>query len=66
MYVSSMGVLYDYFSAPDDAAAAAVIDRVGGPGAPEAVPPTEVARFGGEFTNRPFLSRGVPLSLIPA
>jgi hypothetical protein len=29
-----MGVLYDYFSAPSDEAAAATIDRVGGPGAP--------------------------------
>lgn len=45
MYVSGMGVLYDYFSAPDDAAAAAVIDRAGGPGAPEAASPNRGGLF---------------------
>jgi len=32
--MNRMGVLYDYFSAPSDQAAASTIDRVGGPGAP--------------------------------
>jgi hypothetical protein len=30
--MSSMGVLYDYFSAPSDEAASATINRIGGPG----------------------------------
>ncbi len=39
-----MGVIYDYFSAPSDEAAASTIDRVGGPGSqsvllPAAEPP---------------------------
>ena len=41
-----MGVLYDYFSAPDDAAAAAVIDRDGGPGSTGLAAPTGSRIFG--------------------
>lgn len=46
-----MGVLYDYFAAPDDEAAAAVIDRVGGPGAPGS-PGSGTSRGGGLFRRR--------------
>ena len=41
-----MGVLYDYFSAPDDAAAAAVIDRDAGPGGTGAWAPSGGGFFG--------------------
>ena len=34
-----MGVLYDYFSAPSDEAAASTIDRVGGPGSQAVLAP---------------------------
>lgn len=43
-----MGVLYDYFSAPDDAAAAAVIDRDAGPSGSGASAPVG----GGFFARR--------------
>jgi hypothetical protein len=43
-----MGVLYDYFAAPSDEAAAATIDRLGGPGSQKvaAVPDSKPARRG--------------------
>lgn len=37
-----MGVIFDYFIAPDDGAAAAVIDRVGGPGSAGTSPARDV------------------------
>lgn len=46
-----MGVLYDYFAANDDAAAAALIDRQVGPAAPAAAA-TESGRRG-LFRRRP-------------
>lgn len=43
-----MGVLYDYFAAPSDEAAAATIDRLGGPGSQKvmAVPDAKTAKRG--------------------
>lgn len=38
-----MGVMFDYFAAPSDEAAAATIDRVGGPGSQTAVAAAPVA-----------------------
>src|SRR5262245_53317764 len=37
MYDRSMGVWFDYFAAPSDDAAAAMIDAVGGPGGARAI-----------------------------
>lgn len=45
-----MGVLFDYFIAPNDSAAAAVIDQVGGP---SAAPVSKPSRFGGLLGRRP-------------
>ncbi|MGU3644840.1 hypothetical protein ACLBXX_07700 [Microbacterium sp. C23T] len=39
-----MGVMFDYFAAPNDEEAAATIDRPGGPAQPEVVPQASPAR----------------------
>ncbi|MFC5727951.1 MULTISPECIES: hypothetical protein [Nocardioides] len=46
-----MGVLFDYFAAPDDADAAATIDRIGGPAKPGTAAPLPARR--GLFRRSP-------------
>ena len=50
-----MGVLFDYFSAPSDEAAASTIDRVGGPGSQAvlASPPAMLTKRRGLFGRKP-------------
>ncbi|WP_034263830.1 hypothetical protein [Actinospica robiniae] len=60
-----MGVMYDYFAAPSDAAAAATIDLAGGPGGPLSQLPMPfrdlVAKYGFEGARR-FLKSTVRVS----
>jgi hypothetical protein len=57
-----MGVLFDYFSAVSDEAAASAIDLLGGPGVPLAGP----SQLGAAMVNQTWTPKGAPFDTVPA
>jgi hypothetical protein len=57
-----MGVLFDYFSAVSDEAAASAIDLLGSPGVPLAGP----SQLGAAMVNQTWTPKGAPFDTVPA